>query len=92
MMWTHLLVAVLCVAAFAALALAMERHQDDLFGAPLAPGRTRGLRAAGWGLLLLALAVVVRSQGWALGLVAYAGHTSFGAAAVFIALIAADRR
>lgn len=89
---THLLTALLSLGGFAALALAMERHQEDLFGAPLPAARTRLLRAAGWLLLLLALGVAVRSHGWSLGLVAYSGHTSFGAGVVFVALIWADRR
>ena len=88
----HLTVFVLCLLAFAALALAMERHQESLFGRALASGRTRSLRIAGWGALALALLVVVRAQGWALGLVSYSGHTSLAAGIVFSALLVYKRR
>lgn len=91
MMAVHLIAALLCVPGFAALAMAMERHQQDLFGAPWPAGRTRALRIAGWGLLLLALVLLVRTQGWSLGLVAFSGHTSFGAAVSFVSLIAIER-
>jgi hypothetical protein len=76
---------------FAALALATERQQDIQFGRILAPRRTRALRLAGWAGLLLALAVAVGSQGWALGLVSYSGHTSLGAGLVFVALLLRER-
>ena len=41
---------------------------------------------------VLALAVAVRAQGWALGLVSYSGHTSLSAALVFGLLIVQARR
>ena len=44
----HLGVQLLSLLAFGALALAMDRHQEDIFGRALAPGRVRTLRAAGW--------------------------------------------
>ena len=82
----------LALPAFTALSLAMERHQEDLFGRPMVPATARSLRIAGWATLLLALAVAVRAQGWALGLVSYSGHTSLGAALVFGTLIVQARR
>ena len=88
---THALVFTLSLAAFAALALAMERHQDDLFGRPLPARRTRALRVAGWAALLLALTVAVCSEGWGLGLVTLSGHTSLCAAIVCVALILRQR-
>ncbi|MDA7417421.1 DUF3325 domain-containing protein [Xenophilus arseniciresistens] len=91
MMALHLIAALMCVPGFAALALAMERHQEDVFGAALAAGRTRALRVAGWALLLLALVLLVRTQGWSLGLVSFSGHTSFAAALSFLGLIAIER-
>ena len=87
----HVAVFLLCLAAFAALALAMERHQDDLLGCALPPRAVRWLRLAGWAALALALFIVVQGQGWALGLVSYSGHTSLGAGLVFGALIACGR-
>jgi len=89
---THLSSAMLCLLGFAALALTMERHQEDLFGRVLVPTTTRALRVVGWAALLLGLTVVVRAQGWALGLVSYSGHTSLGAGLVFGMLVVWARR
>ncbi|WP_233238246.1 DUF3325 domain-containing protein [Bordetella sp. LUAb4] len=88
----HVLTLLISLAAFAALALAMDRHQEDLFGRALAPGVTRLLRILGWAGLLLALWVIVGRQGWALGLVSYSGCTSLAAGLVFLALIMHERR
>jgi hypothetical protein len=88
---THLIVLLLSTAAFAALALAMERHQEDLFGHALPSTTTRCLRVAGWAALLLALAIVVNAQGWGVGLVSFSGHTSLGAGLVFGALVVIER-
>lgn len=88
----HLLVFLLALAAFAALALAMERHQQDLFGRELRGSATRNLRIAGWLLLFAALLLAVAGQGWNFGLVAYSGHTSAAAGMVFAALLAWNRR
>ena len=90
--WFHGLAFVLCLPGFAALALAMERHQEDLFGHAFAPSLTRRLRVAGWGALLLALGVLVGAQGWGLGLVSFSGHTSLAAGLVFVALLLQGRR
>lgn len=87
----HLAIFVPSLLGFAALALAMERHQEDLFGRTLSPRATRALRTGGWLVLLIALAVAVRSQGWSLGLVSYSGHTSLGAGLVYGALVALQR-
>jgi len=89
---SHLASLALCVFGFTALAVAMERHQEDLFGRPMVPATARSLRIAGWATLLLALAVAVRAQGWALGLVSFSGYTSLGAALVFGTLIVQARR
>ena len=89
---TDLLAFLLCIVAFAALALAMERHQQAFFAAPLPRSRTRLLRAAGWLGLVLALWVVVAHRGWALGLVHYSGQTSVAAGLVYGALILRERR
>lgn len=88
---THLTAFLLSTLGFAALALAMERHQQDLFGHALATTVTRGLRVAGWAALALALVVTVQAQGWSVGLVSYSGHTSLGAGIVFGALVVAER-
>jgi len=86
--WTLLL---LSIAGFGALALAMDRHQHDVFGRTLSVHIHWALRAAGYLLLAGALQQAVRAQGWALGLVAYSGHTSAAAGLVCTALIAWNR-
>lgn len=88
---THALLLLSALAGFAALALAMERHQEDLWGKALSAQQTRGLRAAGWLLLGLCLALAIAAKGWSFGLVAYSGHTSAAAALVFIALLVWSR-
>jgi len=88
----HLWTLLISLAAFAALALAMDRHQEDLFGRALSVRVTRLLRILGWLGLLLALWVIVGRQGWGLGLVSYSGCTSLAAGLVFLALVVHDRR
>ena len=87
----HALIFLPSLLGFAALALATERQQEIQLGRTLAPRRTRALRGVGWAALLLALAVAVGSQGWALGLVSYSGHTSLSAGLVFVALLLRER-
>lgn len=87
----HLLTFVICLAAFAALALGTERPQDELFGQALAPRATWLLRIAGWGALAVALAIIVQAQGWGMGLVSYSGHTSLAAGIILGALIVRGR-
>ena len=87
----HLSVLLLSVLAFACLALAMERHQEDLFAGRLGPGATNGLRAAGWALLCGSLALALGRPSWAIGLVAWFGCLSAGAGMIFMALMLAVR-
>jgi hypothetical protein len=82
----------LCVFAFACLALAMERHQHTVFGQALPRTQSRSLRATGWWALLAALSAGVGADGWALGLVYYSGCASVAAGVVYGALIAFDAR
>lgn len=84
---SHLLSILLCLTGFSALACAMERQQDELFGYALPRRVTKGLRVMGTCALLSALALVLTRQGWGLGLVMYSGHTSFAAGIVYCALI-----
>ena len=88
---THVTIFVLCLAGFAALALATDRAQRTTLGRELPPPSARALRAVGWVLLLLALWRTVAAMGWGIGLVAYSGHTSAAAGVVFLALIAWGR-
>ena len=89
---THLTVLLLSTLGFAALALAMERHQEDLLGRALPANTAHGLRGIGWAALLLALGVIVSAQGWGVGLASFSGHTSLGAGLVFGALVIGTRR
>ena len=88
----HLGVQLLSMLAFGALALAMDRHQEDIFGRALARGRTQALRTAGWLVLGATLALAVREQGWSLGLITWTGHISASAGIVFVGLVAIGRR
>ena len=64
----------LSFAAFAALSLAMEKHQLELHGKDGASAaRMRLWRWLGWGLLTAAFALCVWRYGWALGPVWWLG-------------------
>ncbi|MDQ8032843.1 MAG: DUF3325 domain-containing protein [Bordetella sp.] len=88
----HALTALASLIAFTLLALAMDRHQQDLFGRELGTDITRALRIGGWVALIASLAIAVHAQGWALGLVAWCGHISLSAGLVILALIVRERR
>lgn len=62
-------VALIGYAGFAALCLAMEKHVAELLGRKPGHAALRGLRIAGWSLLILALVLSVQVRGWAHGLV-----------------------
>ena len=72
----HALILALATPGLAALALAMERHQQDVLGRLLKPRTTRGLRAGGWLLLLLALGHALHHLGGPIGIVTWVGHLS----------------
>jgi hypothetical protein len=81
-----------CVAAvlgFAALALALNRHHQQVWRR--APSRRRQtlLRFAGWALLLAALWGCIAHAGWASGLVWWTGLLS--GAALLVTLLLAYR-
>lgn len=85
---TALVLLVLSYVAMAALALSMGRHQDCLAGpgASLAPRTVLLLRTAGWGLLLVALALAVAAWGASVGAVGLLGVTTFAALGVGLQL------
>lgn len=87
----HLLMFTLCLGAFAALALGMERPQETLLQRPLGVAASRAWRLAGWGLLAAALWLALAAPGWTRGLVALSGHTSAAAALVLLALVLRER-
>ncbi len=91
-LWAHGLLLGLSWAGFACLALAMERHQRDVFGRLLRTAARRRLRFAGWCLLGAALWRAVAGMGWGFGLAAYSGHTSLAAGLVCLGLAAWNRR
>jgi high-affinity Fe2+/Pb2+ permease len=84
---SHLLAFLLCLAGFAALALAMRRQQRDIIGRSLRPATTYVLRASGTCALLFALGILVAWHGWSLGLVMFSGHTSITAGIVYCMLV-----
>ena len=89
---THLGIWLVSLLGFGALALAMDRNQRNVLGQRLTKRATLSLRLFGWSSLMLALALAVHGQGWALGLVSYSGHTSLAAGLVFGTLVVIDRR
>jgi len=70
----------LALPAFAALSLAMERHQEQVFGRTLARRASRSWRAGGVALLALSLACCA-AAGWsgAVAVTAWMGLLTFGA-------------
>ncbi|RYF45104.1 MAG: DUF3325 domain-containing protein [Comamonadaceae bacterium] len=63
----------LAYAGFAALALAMERHYEDLFDRAIAPLQQRPLRLLGWVALAISLWLSGATYGWSYGLVEWIG-------------------
>ncbi|MEZ5763046.1 MAG: PepSY-associated TM helix domain-containing protein [Xanthobacteraceae bacterium] len=83
----HLLSFVLCLAGFAALALATPRQHREIVGRPLRLSTKYLLRAIGTFALLAALGLLVAWNGWSLGLVMFSGHTSLAAGLLYCSLI-----
>ena len=72
------------VGGFTWLAQTIDRHHADIFGRgvePL-PSRVRRLRWQGWIALALALAACVAAQGWAFGVIYWAGLLTVSALTV----------
>ena len=84
---THLMSFALCLAGFAALALAVQRQQREMLGRSLRPPVVVGLRVAAVAALLLALGILVTATGWGLGLVIFSGHTTLAAGTIYCALL-----
>lgn len=79
---TLLLVFALTTAGFVALALALDRHHQQLWHRVPSTRRRWSLRAAGTTLLLSALVVCVRSSGWGTGWVEWVGLLTAAATCV----------
>ncbi|PZS95154.1 MULTISPECIES: DUF3325 domain-containing protein [Stenotrophomonas] len=87
----HVILFVLSLAAFACLALAMERHQRDVLHRVLNVATTQQLRAVGWALLVFSTVFAMRALGVGSGLAALSGHTSVAAGVVVLAMVAHGR-
>ncbi|WP_313455543.1 DUF3325 domain-containing protein [Stenotrophomonas sp.] len=70
----------LAVAGFTALALSMDRHHRDVFGALPTPKRRRGLRAVGWAAVLASVTCCIVGWGVAYGVIAGLGVMAAAAA------------
>lgn len=78
----------LSYSGFAALCLAMEKHQFELYGKHRAgPQRMRMLRGLGWLLLALAFGLCVATRGWAIGPVQWLGALTAGAVVLALWLL-----
>lgn len=78
----HIVCIALAAAGFALLAAAMDRHQKDLVGSKLPPASSRRLRMAGATMLVATLVIGTIGPGLAVGVIAWFGHLTAGAAIV----------
>ncbi|SEI71522.1 Protein of unknown function [Sphingomonas sp. OV641] len=69
----HLATLLFAFAGFAALCLAMDKHQPDLIGHRLAATNVRGLRVAALAALAAAYASAAAVSGWRFGVVEWVG-------------------
>lgn len=89
----HLLVLLPALAGFGCLALSMQRHQKaQLRARELPAAGALALRLCGYALIALALPVAIARVGTGFGIVAWFGHISLGAGAVFVLLLWRQRR
>ncbi len=78
-------------AAWCALALATERHHEQVFGRPAGTWDRRGWRASALAGLAAALTQAVATQGWALGGLTWVGALAPAGAACVAVLAWAPR-
>ncbi len=76
----HLATALLSLAGFALLLMAMPRHQQDWLRRKLPPVTSRLLKLGGLALLAAGFALAGQGLGWGYGTVAWCGWLSAGAA------------
>ena len=83
----------LCIAyaGFLALALAMDRHHEQIFARRPSARTSRLLGWAGWLVLGLSLPPAVMAWGWAIGLPAWLGLLTLAAAVLLLLLPHAPR-
>lgn len=82
----------LSFAGFSSLALAMERHADEILPKPLRAPWPRLAQAGGSLLLLAALAVCIAAAGASVGVALWTGAMGFAAIALGLLLTYAPRR
>lgn len=75
----HVVLFILSLAGFAALFLAMARHQQDWLNSKLARPVSKALRGVGFGLLGLGFFRAGAGFGWAYGTVCWLGWMSLAA-------------
>jgi len=83
----HLLLSGLCASGFAALALGMARHQNELLGRPLSRSAGQAWRALGALTLALAWGLGWHAWGAALGAVLFWAHAMLAAGLVYLGLM-----
>jgi hypothetical protein len=83
---THAVVLGMLLVGFACLALSMTRHQSEVLTRPLPLFMSRLLRGFGFFLIAAGLAVAIVGLGDGLGTVAWFGHMTLAAGAIFLAL------
>ncbi|MCW2389645.1 fatty acid desaturase [Sphingobium sp. B11D3B] len=87
----HVLILFTALGGFAALLLAMTRHQQDWLRRKLPPGRSRALRLAGFLLLALAFGAAGLGFGWGYGAVVWFGWITLAAGGIVAANVNRDR-
>ncbi len=81
----------LALAAFTALSLAMDRHQEQVLGRALARPATLRWRVLGWALLVVSLLPCLALGSTSLAITVWAGTLSFAALALGLLLSYAPR-
>jgi hypothetical protein len=82
----------LALPAFAALSLAMERHHEQVCGAPVSRRSPWGWRAVGVVLLVASLAVCLHTWGTSVAIAAWLGLLTLAALPVVLVITYAARR
>ncbi|MGJ3257141.1 MAG: DUF3325 domain-containing protein [Alcanivorax sp.] len=82
----HLALLLITLAGFVALCLAMPRHSKHLLRRTLSPQAARLTKMAGWGLLVVALALAIAQWRFSIGSVIWLGWLSLAGLALVFAL------
>lgn len=88
---TDIATLLLSLAGFAALLLAMPRHQGDWLGRKLSAAAGRALRLSGFAALVFAFLVAGTGFGWSYGATAWFGWLTVAAALIVTAHANRDR-